>query len=107
MGCVTFTDYQLAGPYGRGDSLYSRAVFEGRALSGRSDSASGTWYRKGLPAFEAAIKGLYGKSFVDLSGDQQDEALRKLEAGAIALGGGLEGKQLFQQLLANARGFSG
>jgi hypothetical protein len=50
---------------------------------------------------------LYGKSFVDLSGDQQDEALRKLEAGAIALGGGFEGKQLFQQLLANARGFSG
>jgi gluconate 2-dehydrogenase gamma chain len=56
----------IAGPFLKGEP------YQGD----QTPASPGTWYRKGLPAFEAAIKGLYGKSFVDLSGDQQDEALR-------------------------------
>lgn len=105
VGCVTFTDYQLAGPYGQGASRYISGPFQdGDSYQGDQSALSpGQWYKQGLPAIDAAANQAYGKTFLHLSAEQQDEMLRKLEAGTIALAGGLDPKTLFQQFLSNVR----
>jgi gluconate 2-dehydrogenase gamma chain len=105
MGCVTFTDYQLAGPYGQGASRYVAGPFvQGDDYQGNQSPLSpADWYKKGLPAFDAAVRKETRKTFLDLAGDQQDDMLRKLEAGTLSLPDSLDGKTLFQQFLNNVR----
>lgn len=104
-GCVTFTDYQLAGPYGRGVTRYAAGPFlKGDDYQGDQTALSpGDWYKKGLVALDAASRNIHGKAFVDLPEDQQDDILKKLEAGEVDLPGGLDPKKLFQQFLSNVR----
>lgn len=104
VGCVTFVDYQLAGPYGRGSARYAAGPFEpGAPYQGDQTKLSpGDYYKLGLPAVDAAARRLFGKAFVDCSGDQQDDLLRQMEAGTLTLAG-LDATRLFQTFLSNVR----
>jgi gluconate 2-dehydrogenase gamma chain len=87
-GCAVFIDRQLAGPYGRDEGLYTRPPFmPGAATQGyQMPDTPAARYRAGLRALSDYIKSTFGgKSFRDLSPDDQDKVLKGLEAGSIEL----------------------
>ena len=87
-GCAVFIDRQLAGPYGRGDGLYTRPPFmPGAATQGyQMPDAPAARYRSGLKALAGYIKDAFaGKSFHDLIPVEQDKLLADLESGSIEL----------------------
>jgi gluconate 2-dehydrogenase gamma chain len=104
-GCAVFIDRQLAGPYGHGAGLYMRPPFmHGAATQGYQspDSPAGR-YRAGLKAIADHVKTAFaGKSFPELTPQDQDKALAGLESGSIALKD-VEGSQFFALLLQNTQ----
>jgi gluconate 2-dehydrogenase gamma chain len=101
-GCAVYVDRQLAGPYGRQDGDYLRPPFQKGAKNQGSQSADGPAqkYRKALTALDAYCTSKYaGKLFADLSDSDKDGVLKALEAGKLELGGGIDGKEFFDQVL--------
>jgi gluconate 2-dehydrogenase gamma chain len=104
-GCAVFIDRQLAGPYGRGDGLYMRPPFmPGAATQGyQLPNAPAARYRAGLKALADHVKSAFeGKSFRELSPQDQDRVLTGLESGSIVLSG-VDGVQFFELLLQNVQ----
>src|SRR5258707_4022226 len=104
-GCAVFIDRQLAGRYGRGDGLYLRPPFmRGLATQGyQMPDAPAARYRVALRALADYVKTAFaGKSFPQLSPDDQDKVLAGLESGSIALKD-VSGTQFFVLLLQNTQ----
>jgi gluconate 2-dehydrogenase gamma chain len=105
VGCAVFIDRQLAGPYGRGDGLYLKPPFmRGLPTQGyQMPDAPAARYRVALGALADYVKTAFaGKSFPQLSPDDQDKVLAGLESGSIALTN-VSGTQFFVLLLQNTQ----
>jgi gluconate 2-dehydrogenase gamma chain len=103
-GSALYIDRQLAGPYGRAEGLYNASPFlPGAATQGyQLPDAPAARYRSGLRALTDYVKMTFdGRLFHDLAPSDQDEVLRGLEAGSIALDG--VGAEFFMLLLANTQ----
>lgn len=102
-GCAVFIDRQLAGPYGGAQGLYMRPPFIAAAAtqSPQDPEAPATRYRQGLKALADYVGTTFpGKTFKDLSPQQQDELLKNLEAGKVDLKV-MSSAAFFTLLLAN------
>lgn len=99
-GCVVFLDRQLAGVYGSAEGLYERGPFvQGVEQQGpQSSRTPAQTYRAALRALDQySREGLgsgmpRGKRFCELAPEEQDEVLRRLEAGSVRQSG-VEAKQ--------------
>jgi gluconate 2-dehydrogenase gamma chain len=104
-GCAVFIDRQLAGPYGRNESLYMMGPFQpGTKQQGpQSPLTAAQQYRKALAALEGACRSEYGgKSFGELSDEQKDAVLKGLEDGSFKLDG-FDGQSFFTLILTDTR----
>jgi gluconate 2-dehydrogenase gamma chain len=104
-GCAVFIDRQLAGPYGRLAGYYLNGPFqEGTRQQGpQSPVTPAQHYRKALAAFDSACSGRFGgKTFVELSDEQKDEAIKGLEDGSLKLGG-TDGQEFFKLILKDTQ----
>jgi gluconate 2-dehydrogenase gamma chain len=104
-GCAVFIDRQLAGPYGRGEGLYMRPPFmPGAVTQGyQLPNTPAARYRAGLKGLADHVKSAFaGKSFRELSPQDQDKVLAGLESGSIALKD-VNGAQFFELLLQNTQ----
>lgn len=103
-GCVQFIDRELAGDFGKAVAMYRRGRFvTGTPQQGpQFRETPAERYRSGLAALERHVQGASGKSFIDLSGEQQDELIGALESGKLTLPG-IDGVALFGLLLQNTR----
>jgi gluconate 2-dehydrogenase gamma chain len=100
-GCAVFIDRQLKGPYGSAAGLYRQGPFaKGSKEQGpQSELTHAELYRKGLAGLDKHCKGSFaGKAFADLSADEQDGVLKKIEAGEVKLEG-VEAQGFFDALL--------
>jgi gluconate 2-dehydrogenase gamma chain len=100
-GCAVFIDRQLAGPYGRAEGLYNRPPFvKGSKQQGpQSALTPAQVYRAALRALDHYCRSQPGgKSWVEMSGERQDEVLHGLDSGAIELEGA-DAKVFFEALL--------
>ncbi|QQN67427.1 gluconate 2-dehydrogenase subunit 3 family protein [Bradyrhizobium diazoefficiens] len=100
-GCAVFIDRQLKGPYGASQNLYTLGPFtKGTKEQGpQSELTPGELYRKGLAALNKHCTSTHGgKSFVELSPTEQDDVLRKIEAGEIKFEG-VDAQGFFSALL--------
>jgi len=104
-GCATFIDRQLAGDYGNAVAIYRLGRFvKGTPEQGpQSPLTPAQRYRQGLAALDAWTCKNFSKAFVALSGEQQDELLRRMEANQLDLGPDVETKVFFELLLQNVR----
>ncbi|WP_260986181.1 gluconate 2-dehydrogenase subunit 3 family protein [Bordetella genomosp. 13] len=84
-GVTTFLDEQLAGAWGAGDQLYRQGPFEaGTPEQGYQLSFTpAEMFRRGLAELDAAVRKQDGKPFAELSADQQDDWLAKMQAGKV------------------------
>jgi gluconate 2-dehydrogenase gamma chain len=85
-GCAVFIDRQLKGPYGSAAGLYRLGPFiKGTKEQGpQSPLTPAELYRKGLAALDRYCKeNEDGKPFDQLSSEQQDETLKRIESGEI------------------------
>jgi gluconate 2-dehydrogenase gamma chain len=104
-GCAVFIDRQLAGPYGTAEALYMRGPFaEGTPQQGdQSPLTPAVRYREALAALDKYCRANYaGAPFVNLSDDQKDKVISRLEQGSLTLDG-VDGGMFFAQLLGNTR----
>lgn len=96
-GVVDFIDLQLAGPYGRGATLY----LEGPFPQGTPEQG---WQMPHTPAdlFRSAIGRLEngGTRLADLDADQRLEAVARLSDGRLAIPGDIPAQPFFDELLA-------
>jgi gluconate 2-dehydrogenase gamma chain len=89
-GCAVFIDRQLKGPYGSSSGLYKLGPHTKGAKQQGPQSAQtpAELYRKGLAALDKyCTASLAGKKFAQLTADQQDDLLRKIEAGEVKFDG--------------------
>lgn len=98
-GVPVYIDRQLAGPYGRGETLYLAGPWkQGTAEQGYQLRLSpAELYRTSLERIHAEPE---GRTFHQQSGEEQDAVLQRLEAGAMDLGG-FSSAIFFETLLAN------
>jgi len=104
-GCVVFIDRQLAGGYGRREGLYVRGPFEKGAKSQGQQSSQTLreLYRTGLASLEQYCRsGKAGRSFAQLTAEQQDEILHGLEDSSVQLEGA-ESSTFFEQVLKDVQ----
>jgi gluconate 2-dehydrogenase gamma chain len=104
-GCAVFIDRQMAGPYGRAEGLYMKPPFmPGAATQGyQMPGSPAARYRAGLKAVADHVKSSFaGKSFPQLSPQDQDKLLSGLESGSIALKD-VDAKEFFALLLQNTQ----
>ena len=104
-GCVVFVDRQLAGPYGRQDGLYLSPPFANGAPNQGAQTEIGPAqkYREGLAALDQACRSRHlGKSFADLSEDEQNGLLSELERGQLKLEG-TNGAGFFGQVVKDVQ----
>jgi len=102
-GCAVFIDRQLKGPYGSSEGLYMLGPFtKGTKEQGpQSPVTPAELYRKGLAGLEKYCKANNGgKTFVQLSADQQDDVLKKIEAGEVKFDE-VDAQGFFDALLKN------
>ncbi len=100
-GCAVFIDRQLKGPYGSADGLYMQGPFiKGTKQQGpQSPLTPAELYRNGLTALDKYCKdNRGGKSFADLTTDQQDDVLGQIEAGKAKFEG-VDAEGFFSALL--------
>jgi gluconate 2-dehydrogenase gamma chain len=99
-----FIDHQLAGDYGRAARWYMAGPWQkGEATQGyQSRFAPADMYRAAIKAIDAALVAEEGKAFADLSTDQQDATLTKLEKGEMKLQG-VDGAEFFKILWMNTK----
>ncbi|WP_213989119.1 gluconate 2-dehydrogenase subunit 3 family protein [Sodalis sp. dw_96] len=104
-GCAIFIDRQLAGDYGNAVSLYRLGRFvKGTPEQGSQSSLTPAQrYRQGLAALDAFTQKQFGKTFIQLDGDQQDHVLHAMEANRLDLGAEVETPVFFELLLQNVR----
>ncbi|MGH8170290.1 MAG: gluconate 2-dehydrogenase subunit 3 family protein [Steroidobacteraceae bacterium] len=104
-GCVVFLDRQLAGAYGSAEGLYERGPFiQGVEQQGpQSSKTPAQTYRAALQALDRYCREgrggrmPRGKTFAELSSEEQDEVLHGLEARTVHLPG-VDAKQFFDTL---------
>ncbi len=104
-GCAIFIDRQLAGDYGNAVAIYRLGKFvKGTPEQGpQSPLTPAQRYRLGLAALDNAMQQQHGKTFLALSGDQQDQVLTAMEHNQLPLGEAVETKVFFELLLQNVR----
>lgn len=104
-GCAIFIDRQLAGDYGNAVAVYRLGKFvKGTPEQGpQSPLTPAQRYRLGLAALDNTMQKQYGKDFVALSGEQQDQVLMAMEKNSLDLGADVETKVFFELLLQNVR----
>jgi gluconate 2-dehydrogenase gamma chain len=84
-GVAYYIDQQLAGRYGRGDTMYTHGPW-GAALPTQGYQLRLTpaeVYRLGIAATDKYTTGTYGKTFEKLDGAHQDAVLTALETAAV------------------------
>jgi gluconate 2-dehydrogenase gamma chain len=84
-GAAYFIDQQLAGRYGRGETMYSQGPF-GEALPTQGYQlrySPADVYRLGIAATNAYTQRVYKKTFDQLDGAHQDAVLTALEKGTV------------------------
>ena len=104
-GCAVFIDRQLAGPQGSFEGHYRSGPFQkGTKQQGpQSADTPAQHYRKGLAAFDAACRNKFsGKSFVQLSDQEKDEAIKGIEDGSLKLDG-VDPKEFFKLILKDTQ----
>ena len=104
-GCAVFIDRQLAGPYGRSEGLYTMPPFvKGSKQQGpQSQLTPSQMYRTGLEALDRHSRTAHGgKAWAELSADEQQDILRRLESSTLQLEG-TDGKTLFEALLKDTQ----
>src|SRR6185312_1621757 len=104
-GCVVFIDRQLAGGYGRREGLYVRGPCEkgAKAQGQQSSQTLRELYRTGLASLEQYCRsGKAGRSFAQLTAEQQDEILHGLEDSSVQLAGA-ESSTFFEQVLKDVQ----
>ncbi|HEX2941915.1 MAG TPA: gluconate 2-dehydrogenase subunit 3 family protein [Rhodopila sp.] len=104
-GCAVFIDRQLAGPFGSAQGLYMRPPFHnGTPQQGlQAPSTPAQVYRKVLPALNEHCRTVSGgKSFTQLSADQQDKLITAMEKGNLRLLGASTAP-FFDLLLQNTK----
>jgi gluconate 2-dehydrogenase gamma chain len=104
-GCAVFIDRQLAGPYGRAESMYMAGPFQpGTKQQGpQSPLTPAQEYRKALAVLDSACRSKFGgKSFAELTVEQKDEVIAGLEDGSLKLDG-VDGKSFFTLILTDTR----
>ena len=102
-GVPTFLDRQLAGVYGRAEQWYMQGPWsEGKETQGyQSRYTPAQLYRAAIKAIDKhCADTLGGKRFSELSSDQQDDLLKKLEKGSVKLEG-VDAKTFFTLFLQN------
>src|ERR1700733_5763050 len=75
-GCAVYIDWQLAGPYGRSEGLYTKPNFMPGAATQvyQMPDTPAARYRTCLKALADYVKSHFaGKSFLDLAPDDQDK----------------------------------
>jgi gluconate 2-dehydrogenase gamma chain len=100
-GCAVFIDRQLKGPYGSSGGLYNLGPFtKGTKEQGpQSNVTPAQLYRKGLAELDKYCRADNdGKSFAQLTADQQDEILKKIEAGNVKFEG-VDAQGFFEAIL--------
>lgn len=104
-GCATFIDRQLAGSYGKADTLYRMGRFvKGTPEQGtQSPLTPAERWRHGLAAIDAYCQAQFSRNFTGLTGEQQDALLSSMEKGTVNLGADVEVQVLFEQILQNVR----
>ena len=102
-GVTFFLDRQLAGPYGKGSHWYMLGPWKkGEPTQGyQSRLSPAELYRAAIAATDDHCKSKFGgKTFAQLSGDQQDQVLHGLEKGDVTLKGA-DAKTFFTLLHQN------
>ena len=102
-GVTTFIDRQLAGAFGKAETLYMQGPWpEGTPSQGyQSRLTPAQLYRAAIGAIESYCRKTFAnKRFAELNPDDQDKVLSGLENGDIALDG-VKSKNFFDALLAN------
>jgi gluconate 2-dehydrogenase gamma chain len=102
-GVTTFLDRQLIGPYGQANRWYMQGPWKkGEDTQGyQSRMTPAELYRASVKAIDAYCRKTFdGKTFAELSDDQQDNLLGKLESGDIELEGS-DAKTFFTMFLQN------
>lgn len=105
-GVPFFLDRQLAGPYGQGNRYYLQGPWKkGVPEQGyQSRFSPAQLYRAAIKAIdEYCGKQFNGHKFANLSEDDRDELLKKLENGSVELEEGVDGKSFFKMLLQNTK----
>ena len=105
-GVPYFLDRQLAGPFGRGDHFYLGGPWKkGTPEQGyQLRFAPAQLYRAAIAAIDKYVAAQLGaQSFALLAAADQDQVLRRLEAGSIELENGVEAKPFFAMLLQNTK----
>jgi gluconate 2-dehydrogenase gamma chain len=100
-GCAVFIDRQLAGAYGHRQGLYTRPPFvKGIKEQGpQSAQSPAEIYRAALAALDRYCQSKQGgKSWIELSGEQQDQLLHGVESGSVELDG-VDAKSFFDTLV--------
>lgn len=103
LGVVDFIDHQLAGAYGRGDIYYLQGPIEtGLPTQGYQAEAPGLLYRQSIAEIEDGLSREFGRSFAELTPDDQDTVLTTLSDGKADLPS-VDGKTFFAMLWQNTK----
>lgn len=102
-GVTDFIDSQLAGFYGRGERWYMQGPFgEGLDTQGyQSEHAPAQLYRTAIESLDAHCEGTLGAPFAELTAEQQDETLQRIEDGDLELDG-VSASAFFELVKENA-----
>jgi len=103
-GCVTFTDNQLMGPFGSAQNRYKLGpIVKGTPEQGEQTIITPAQVdRTGWAAMEAHCQKTVGKSFIDLTDEEKDNYLEKMESGSFDYGE-FNGNKLFSLMLTNVK----
>ena len=102
-GCAVYVDRQLAGPYGRREGLYVRPPFLKGTKTQGPQNAEGpaARYRTALADLDKLSGAAHAGKFADLTAEQQDDILTKLESGALTQGAADKG--FFETILQDVK----